>query len=170
MFRVGICRTNVHLGQITLKADKCMWLSLKDCCSGKGLCSHGARFHRTPARSLGAVHIKNNGRGTDKIIKNINWPFFKAVVNPVCNLLISCRKWYSRVRRGGEKSSRGNRHDQRAVSGPGRWEGMLRKGYSTSAIIFVLSLHIPRCPLLDTECRVKWTSGLTKDSNSWIVL
>lgn len=92
MFKADICRINSHIEQITLKADKCMWLSLKDWQSEKGLCSDGSQLHGTPARLLGAVQTKTNGRGMDEIIENINVPFFKAVLNPVCNSLTSSQK------------------------------------------------------------------------------
>lgn len=72
----------------------------------KGLCSHGSQFHGMPAHLLGAVQIKTNGRGMDEIIENKNCPFFKAVVNPVGDLLISSQKQCSGARRGRQKSSR----------------------------------------------------------------
>lgn len=133
--------------------------------SEKGLCSDGSQLHGTPACLLGAVQTKTNGRGMDEIIENINGPFFKAVVNPVCNLLTSSQKWYSRAERGREKSSRGNRHELKATSGGYFGEGLFNKWHDFCA----LPTH-PRCPLLDRKCRVKWTSGLAKDSNSCIVL
>lgn len=106
MFEVDVCRMNVHIEEITLKADRCMRLSLKDRQTDKGLCSHGSQFHGMPAHLLGAVQIKTNGRGMDEIIENKNCPFFKAVVNPVGDLLISSQKQCSGARRGRQKSSR----------------------------------------------------------------
>ena len=53
----------------------------------------------------------------DKRIENINWPLLKAVVNPVCNLLILSQKGYSSARQGREKSNiRGNKHDGLSVT------------------------------------------------------
>lgn len=117
----------VHIEQITLKADKCMWQS------EKGLCSDGSQLHGTPACLLGAVQTKTKGRGMDEIIENINGPFFKAVVNPVCNLLTSSQKLFSRAGRGREKSSRGNRHELKATFGGYFGEGLFNKWHDFCA-------------------------------------
>lgn len=56
MFRVDICRMNVHIEQITLNIDMCTCLNLNDC-SQRAVCGvMVVSSVGTPARSLGGVH------------------------------------------------------------------------------------------------------------------